>query len=108
IDTATGNFASFALTGAAGAQALALAPGVTTLSAGASLTVHIVGATTPGSGSFTATLSNTATVDASNEANHNQSASASEDVLSANVTISKTADAASVIAGGTAGFTVTL
>src|SRR6185503_5070391 len=86
IDTSTGNFASFSLSGAAGSQSLGLAPGVNSLAAGASLTVHIVGITTPSSSPFTATLNNTATVDASNEVNHNQQASASETVLSPNVT----------------------
>jgi hypothetical protein len=102
------NQASFTITGAAGSQQLAL-NGVSTLAAGSSLVVHITGTTTPSGSPYTATLSNTATVNASNEATHNQSSGASTiTVQSPNVTVTKTADASSVNQGSAAGYTVTI
>ena len=101
------NSGSFAITGAVGSQQLAVS-GVSTLAVGASLTVHISGTTTPSAAPFTATVSNNATVDASNEAAHNQFATATVLVNSPNVTVTNTADAVSVTPGSQAGFTVTL
>ena len=94
------NAGSFAITGAAGSQQLALS-GVSTLAAGASLTVHITG-------TALTHLTNSAIVDASNELRHNQSASATVGVTPANVTVTNSADASTVTAGDQAGFTVTL
>jgi len=101
------NAGSFIVSGAAGSQQLAL-NGVSTLAAGATLTVHITGTTTPSGTPFTAALTNTATVDAGNETTHNQAASATITVLSPNVTVNKTPDAAMVAGGTQAGFTVTI
>ena len=94
------NAGSFTITGAAGSQQLTLS-GVSTLAAGASLTVHI-------SGTASINLSNSATADASNETTHNQSATATVTVFPANVTVTNSADASTVTAGNQAGFTVTL
>jgi hypothetical protein len=102
------NQAAFTIAGAAGSQTLSLAAGVNTLAAGASLVVHVSGTTTPGGTPYTAALSTTATVDASNTTNHNVTATATITVQSPNVTVTETADAASIAAGSAAGYTVTV
>jgi uncharacterized repeat protein (TIGR01451 family) len=76
IDTSTGNFAAFTITGAVGNQTLSLNPG-TSLSAGGSLTVHVTGQT---SAVDTGTLSNGATVNASNEAVSEYNATAAANI----------------------------
>ena len=108
IDSGTGNPGAFVLSG----NTLTLAPN-TSLAAGASLSVHVTGATTfadAPSPTFTGTLPNTATVSAGNEASslQNQSASATVTVIAPDVDVLKTADQPSITAGQTAGFTVKL
>ncbi len=106
IDTTTGNASAFVLSGAVGSQTLSLAAN-TSLAAGASLTVHVTGLT---SIADVGTLSNTATVNATNEpaADQNQQASASVTVNASDVTITETADHASISADSAAGYTITL
>ncbi len=65
IDTHTGNFSSFTITGAVGSQNLVLNPSPTTLAAGASLTVHITAAT------MADDISNTCTVQCTIPCNFN-------------------------------------
>ena len=77
--------------------------GTFTLNAGASETVHVISATT---GASCGTYNNTANFTSSNGGSG--SASASEAVLCASLSITKTPDASSVSAGGTIGFTITL
>jgi choice-of-anchor A domain-containing protein/uncharacterized repeat protein (TIGR01451 family) len=94
-----------------GGQSLLFSPG--TLAAGASYSVTITGRTTfadVSPGTFTGALSNTATVSAANEAPslQNQQASATVAVVAPDVTVTKTADQASITAGQIAGFTVTI
>jgi choice-of-anchor A domain-containing protein/uncharacterized repeat protein (TIGR01451 family) len=116
IDTSanTGNFVpgDFAITGATGSQTMSL-NGLSTLSAGQTIAVHITATTTfndVSSRTLTGTLPNTATVSAGNEASslQNQSASATITVVAPDVTVQKTADAACIYAGQTAGYVVTL
>ncbi len=106
IDTTTGNPSGFILSGAVGSQTLSL-PANTSLAAGASLTVHITGLT---STADVGTLTNTATVNATNEptADQNQKASASVTVNASDVTITETADHATISADSAAGYTITL
>jgi hypothetical protein len=76
------NAGSFAITSIGSNQSLCLASGLNTLATGASLAVHITGTTVPvGGPTFMQTMSNTATVDASNETDHNQQSSATVTVL---------------------------
>jgi len=94
-----------------GGQSLLFSP--TTLAPGASYSVTVTGRTTfadASPGTFTGTLPNTATVSAANEAPslQNQRASATVTVVAPDVTVTKTADQASVTAGQSAGFTVTI
>jgi choice-of-anchor A domain-containing protein/uncharacterized repeat protein (TIGR01451 family) len=94
-----------------GGQSLLFSP--TTLAAGASYSVTVTGHTTfadVSPSTFTGTLPNTATVSAANEAPslQNQHASATVTVVAPDVTVTKTADQASVTAGQSAGFTVTI
>jgi uncharacterized repeat protein (TIGR01451 family) len=103
----------FVLTGtAAGSQTLTLASGLS-LTAGQTITAHVSGtsafADAP-SPSFTGSLTNTATVNAGNEttAEQNDHSSASITVNAPDVDVTKTADNATVNAGDTAGFTVTI
>jgi uncharacterized repeat protein (TIGR01451 family) len=99
----------FALSGAAGGQTLSLAGAPITLASGASIFVHITGATTPSGGpGFTYTLNNTATVTVGNQPTQPPPASATQTVNSPNVSVTKTADASSILAGTAAGFTVTI
>ena len=95
------NTGSFAITGRRPAARQLALSGASTLAAGASLTVHLTG-------TALTDLSNSATVDASNEAAHNQSATATVSVFPANVTVTNSADADAVTAAAQAGFTVTL
>jgi choice-of-anchor A domain-containing protein/uncharacterized repeat protein (TIGR01451 family) len=94
-----------------GNQSLLFSP--TTLAPGARYSVTVTGRTTfadVSPSTFTGTLPNTATVSAANEAPslQNQRASATVAVVAPGVTVTKTADQASVTAGQTAGFTVTI
>jgi uncharacterized repeat protein (TIGR01451 family) len=91
----------FSITGTAPNQSLAFAP--TTLAAGASAWVHIVSDTT---GDSCGQYDNTASVTTGNDGE--DEASASTDVLCADIDVEKDADAASVNAGDQIGFTVTL
>ena len=77
--------------------------GTFTLNAGASETVHVISATT---GASCGTYNNTANFTSSNGGTN--AASASEAVYCPSLSITKTADAPSVNAGGTIGFTITL
>jgi uncharacterized repeat protein (TIGR01451 family) len=113
IDPATGNAADFVITGAVGSQVLTLAPGVTSLTPGQALVVHITGLTSFADApapALSATLTNTATVSAANEApaNQNQQFTATVTVVTPDVTVAKSADQGSLIAGQSAGFTVTI
>jgi uncharacterized repeat protein (TIGR01451 family) len=91
----------FSITGTAPNQNLVYAP--TSLAAGVSAWVHIVSATTADScGEY----DNTASIATGNDGS--DEASASTDVLCAEIDVEKTADAASVEAGEQIGFTVTL
>ena len=103
IDGSTGNPASFAISGADGSQQLTLAGQPITMNAGASLTVHIVAAT---SSTSCAAYDNTASVTTTNDGS--DQASASTEVLCPSIHIVKTADAASVSAGSPIGFSVTV
>jgi uncharacterized repeat protein (TIGR01451 family) len=107
------NGADFTISGAVGSQTLSLLPADNTLAAGASLVVHIGGTTTFADApapTFTGTLVNTATVNATNEAPalQNQKASSSITVQASEVTVAKTADSSPIAAGSAAGFTITL
>ncbi len=116
IDTTTGTPSDFQITGSVGNQSLVLKPGLT-LAVGHPFNVHITGVTTfadAPSPTFSGTLVNTATVNASNEpaADQNQQASASITVLGnvspppPDVEVFKTADDPFISPGQTAGFTV--
>ena len=99
IDSSTGTPGNFTLSGAKGSQTLGLAS--SSIPAGADYTVHITAMT---SATECGTYNNTATLTSSGS--NPPPASASEECLPANVSITKTADAASVSAGGQVGFTV--
>jgi uncharacterized repeat protein (TIGR01451 family) len=109
IDPASPNATTFVITGPAGSQVLSLAPN-TTLAAGGTLVVHITGTTTPSGSPFAATLPNTATVSAVNEAPplQNQHSQTTVTVLSPDVTVVKTADSSTISAGLPDGFTVVI
>ena len=93
--------AGWSITGAVGSQMLVYSP--TTLAGGASTSVHVVSNTTAAS---CGVYNNTATVTTGNDGQ--DSASASTEVLCADIDVEKTADAPSVNAGEQIGFTVTL
>ena len=98
----------FSLSGAPGSQVLSFGP--TNLAAGVSASVHLVATSVP-STTHTVVLTYTATVAAVNEAvgdNGDNTATATVTVLSPNVLVTKTADAASVNAGAQIGFVVTI
>ncbi len=103
IDGATGNPAAFTLAGAKGSQTLTLAGQPITLAAGASLVAHITALT---SGTECTTYNNTATVTTTNDGT--STASASITCNPASIQVTKTADAATVNAGDTIGYTVTV
>jgi uncharacterized repeat protein (TIGR01451 family) len=113
IDPGSADAASFQITGAVGSQVLALRPGVTTLAAGQALTVRVTGATSGNDAdatTFQGTLTNTPTVNATNEvaAEQNDQATATITINAPDVDVSESADRAGVTAGDPAGFTVTL
>jgi uncharacterized repeat protein (TIGR01451 family) len=91
----------WSITGTAPNQSLVYSP--TTLAAGASSTVHVVSDTTADS---CGVYDNTASVTTGNDGE--DEASASTEVLCADIDVEKDADAASVNAGDQIGFTVTL
>ncbi|HEX9094833.1 MAG TPA: ice-binding family protein, partial [Candidatus Dormibacteraeota bacterium] len=101
IDGSTGNPAAFSISGADGSQALSLAGQPISLGPGASLTVHV---TAPTNSQNCAAYANTASVATSDAGS--DSKSASETVLCASITITKTADALIVNAGDPIGFTI--
>ncbi len=103
IDNSTGNPAAFSVSGAKGSQTLTLAGQPITLAAGASLVVHITALT---SGSECTVYNNTATVTTTNDGT--STANASITCNPASIQVTKTADAASVNAGDTIGYTVTV
>jgi uncharacterized repeat protein (TIGR01451 family) len=103
IDPAVGNPASFALSGADGSQQLTLAGQPISMAAGASLTVHVKADTTSQN---CATFNNTADVATTNDSS--DSASASTHVLCPSLSISKTPDGGSVVAGSPISFTITV
>ncbi|OYV85111.1 MAG: hypothetical protein B7Z73_14210, partial [Planctomycetia bacterium 21-64-5] len=105
--------ADFVITGPVGNQVLSLAPSITSLPAGASISVNITGQTSlndvnPNLAPCTTTLVNTATVNACNEPANDQNAQATANVTlhSVDVDVSKTADQSQIVAGQMAGFTV--
>jgi uncharacterized repeat protein (TIGR01451 family) len=113
IDPNTGDAGSFDLSGPVGGQELTLAPGVSTLAPGQTLTVHVTGLTTADDApapSLSGLLANTATASADNEApaNQDQQSTATVTVLAPDVSVAKKADQESVATGQTAGFTVTI
>jgi uncharacterized repeat protein (TIGR01451 family) len=91
----------WSISGSAPTQTLVYSP--TSLAAGASTSVHVVSSTTSAS---CKAYSNVASVQASNSAT--VQASATVTVNCGALAITKTADAASVIAGATIGYTITL
>ena len=93
--------AGWSITGTAPNQQLVYGP--TTLAAGATVTVHIVSDTT---GDSCGVYDNTASVTTGNDGE--DEASASTEVLCAEIDVEKEADAAAVEAGGQIGFTVTI
>jgi uncharacterized repeat protein (TIGR01451 family) len=96
----------FSLSGSPGSQVTSFGP--TDLASGASASVHLVSTSVP---STILTVSNTATVSATNEAagdSGDNTATASVTVQSPNVRVTKTADAATVHAGAQIGFVVTI
>src|SRR4029077_1901490 len=101
IDGSTGNPLAFSISGLDGSQTLSLVGQPISLGPGASLTVHI---TAPTNAQNCAAYNNTASVSAGNDGS--PTSSASETVLCASITISKSADAATVSAGTPIGFTV--
>jgi uncharacterized repeat protein (TIGR01451 family)/fimbrial isopeptide formation D2 family protein len=103
IDPVVGNPAAFAISGADGSQQLTLAGQPITLAAGASLTVHVTATTNAGQ---CATYNNTASVTTTNDSQ--DSASASTRVLCPSLTISKTPDGGTVVAGSPISFTITV
>ncbi len=103
IDGTTGNPAAFTLAGAKGSQTLTLAGQPITLAAGASLVVHITALT---SGAECSTYNNTASVTTTNDGTSSQTASIT--CNTASIQVLKTADAGSVNAGDTIGYTVTV
>ncbi len=103
IDTSKYDHASFATSGADGSQHLALAGQPITMAPGASLKVHLTAAT---DSTNCATYDNTALVSSTNDGS--DSDSASTQVLCPALSITKTADAASVSAGDPIGFTITV
>ena len=90
IDPATGNPASFSITGADGAQVLSLAGQPITLAPGASLSVHVTAAT---SATSCATYDNTASVTSTNDGNPT-AGPVTITVNCGDLAITKTADAA--------------
>lgn len=97
--------ASCVIGGAAGAETLTCGP--KDLASGASFSVHVVSDTQPtGEICSAATLENTGTADASNDAP--VTASASVTIQCPDLQITKVADAASVSAGSPIGFTITV
>ena len=103
IDGSTGNPASFAISGADGSQQLTLAGQPITMAAGASLAVHLTATTNAGQ---CATYDNTASVSTTNDSQ--DSASASTHVLCPSLSISKTPDGGTVVAGSPISFTITV
>jgi uncharacterized repeat protein (TIGR01451 family) len=95
--------AAFAISGADGSQSLSLKGQPISLAAGGSLTVHIDAATTADN---CATYDNTASVSTTNDGS--DEASASEQVLCPNLSISKTPDGGSVVAGSPITFTIAI
>ncbi len=103
----------FVITGADGSQVLSLTAAGGALGINSSESVHIVSATTGidvSGATFSSTLNNTATV---TTPGHQQAggdtgdtSSASTSIVAPDVDVLKTADAATITAGGTAGFTV--
>ena len=102
-DLATGDPAAFTLAGAQGSQTLTLAGQPISLAPGATLSVHVTAQT---SATECSTYNNTATVASTNDGGG--SAPASITCASAALTVTKTADAASVSAGDPIGYTVTI
>jgi uncharacterized repeat protein (TIGR01451 family) len=103
IDGSVGNPGAFSLTGAKGSQSLTLAGQPISLTAGASLTVHITAATSAGE---CTSYDNTASATTSNDGS-----SQAEALITCNpasIQVLKTADAGSVNAGDTIGYTVTV
>lgn len=103
IDGSTGNPASFAISGADGGQQLTLAGQPITMAAGASLSVHIVAST---NSQNCATYDNKADVNTTNDGQ--DSASASTQVLCPSLSITKTPDGGTVVAGSPISFTITV
>ncbi|WP_088256040.1 DUF11 domain-containing protein [Fimbriiglobus ruber] len=104
IDPASPNASTFVISG--GSLQL-LNNGAVSLASGSSLVVHVVATTVPTASPLTVPLVNTATITVPNVPPV-PPATATENVLSPDVTVTKTADAPSVVAGATAGFTVTV
>jgi uncharacterized repeat protein (TIGR01451 family) len=104
IDGSTGNPAAFAISGADGSQSLTLAGQPIDLAAGATLTVHVTAMTS--TANCAPRYDNTASVVTSNDGSPSQSATTA--CLPASIHILKTADKASVNAGDSIGFTVTV
>ncbi len=101
------NASSFQITGSPGSQSLSL-NGISTLAPGASLVVHITGTTAPSGSPFSATLTNTATVNATVETTHSQQATATITVDSPDVTVTKVGDSGTDSVGTQDGYTVTI
>ena len=104
IDPATGDPASFGLSGADGSQVLSLAGQPITLGPGASLSVHVTAAT---SSTSCATYDNSASVTSTNDGNPT-AGPVTITVNCGDLAITKVADAASVSAGTPIGYTLTI
>jgi uncharacterized repeat protein (TIGR01451 family) len=108
IDPASPNASAFVLTGPAGSQVLSLQPN-TTLAAGGQLRVRLTGVSVGTPSPYTQTLTNRATVGATNDGDpSNNQATATVTVQSPDVTVTKTASPATVTAGGPVAFTLTV
>jgi uncharacterized repeat protein (TIGR01451 family) len=113
IDGSAGTPWAFLISGAVGSQVLSLAGANVTLAAGARLTVHVTGFTSAADAdpaTFQGTLANAVTVAASNESTteQNEQASATVTVQAPDVDVTLGVDKATVNAGETAGFTLTV
>ncbi|HXA27559.1 MAG TPA: hypothetical protein VN193_02325 [Candidatus Angelobacter sp.] len=103
IDSGTGNPSAFSISGVDGSQQLTLNGQPIVLNASSNLVVHVTAAT---SATSCTTYDNTASASAGNDGSDQHSAS--ETVLCPSIDITKTADAGTVSAGQTIGYTVTV
>jgi len=111
IDGNTGNPTDFSIFGTGDNQQLTLTPGVNTLGVNQSLAVHVTGITTFADimpTSMSGFLNNNAEVFADDELPGDQvdTSEAAITIITPDVTVLKTADQGTILAGQTAGFTI--